>query len=480
MKGSIRSAFNTELKAAKSAYRSSKLDEAFDRLERAHIIGQRYFLTHLLTHVWMLRVGLKRLDWREIRGQILRIIAVVPGYIFGWVPKGNTGGADVSAIKPMKVPPELEGLLADYNVWRDVVTRGILWLSVGALTFTSYFLWGVWVRSGETRSIVSAFDGECVQLVGYQGPEDLAIDREKGLIYIVGGDRRSFRAGGPGRAKIWSIPTSSNETTNTTDISPQEPPVFRSFGLDLHIDSKGTRRLFVVNRAEDGHKIEIFRLISPGHFVLENSLRHELLKNPNDVVALGPDSALVTLDKKANAASFNEILEGALQSKTGKVLLIDTKDAKVVASGLQMANGIAFSPLKTELYVGETVGQRISVYKHDVSTHSLEFDRHIPVGTGVDNITVTPSGKVIITGHPKLLTLALGYQKSEDRRSPSEVLVYDPDTSAVERLYTNDGHELSGGSAAILDEQNGRLFIGSAFGPHILRCELDSGRYPDS
>ncbi|WP_425062077.1 DUF3703 domain-containing protein [Pyruvatibacter mobilis] len=457
---------------AKEAYSRDQLDEAFRLLERAHILGQRYFTTHFITHWWMLKVGIRKTDWREIRGQVLRMIAVIPGYLFGWVPKGNTGGADVSALKPMPIPDDLTTLLNDYNVWTDVLLRVLIWAAIAVFVWIGVFAWSTYVRSGETRNIVSTFDGTCSPLVGFEGPEDLVWDREAGRVYAVGGDRRSFRSGGPGRAKIWSLPMALSESAVPDNLAPAEPEVFRSFGMDLHIDEMGTRRLFVANRPSDGHTIEIFRVTSSGGLSLERTLKHPLLRNPNDLVAIGPSEALVTLDKQADAATLGEILEGARQLRTGKVLRIDTQTAELLADGLQMANGIALSPSQTELYVGETIAQRLSVFDHDPLSKTLSFNRYVPLETGVDNITVNPDGRVYIAGHPKLLTLAMGYQRSEKSPSPSEVLVYDPSRETVERLYVDDGLEHSGGSVAIVDEALGRMLIGSAFGPHILSCEF--------
>ena len=123
MKQDLKTAFHKEMAKARTYYVDNKLDLAFSHLERAHVLGQRYFKTHFLSHWWMFKVGIRRGDYREIFGQITRMMAVVPGYLFGWVPKGNTGGADVSPIKPMAAPADLAPLLADYNVAKDVRGR---------------------------------------------------------------------------------------------------------------------------------------------------------------------------------------------------------------------------------------------------------------------------------------------------------------------------------------------------------------------
>jgi hypothetical protein len=58
----------------------------------------------------MLRIGWRRRDAREVTGQLARLLAAA---LFSriWVPVGNTGGANVSAMRPMAVPDDLQRLL---------------------------------------------------------------------------------------------------------------------------------------------------------------------------------------------------------------------------------------------------------------------------------------------------------------------------------------------------------------------------------
>lgn len=90
MTDKIEQAYKDEINLAYSAKISGDLDMSFHHLERAHILGQKHFLRHLQTHWEMLKIGVKRVDIREVVGQCLRIIAVFPASLFGWVPVGNT------------------------------------------------------------------------------------------------------------------------------------------------------------------------------------------------------------------------------------------------------------------------------------------------------------------------------------------------------------------------------------------------------
>ena len=106
----LKAAFSAEMQLARDYFRAGNLDSAFVHLERAHILGQRDTLRHTWNHWWMFRVGLRRGDFREVQGQVLRMLASL---LFSriWVPEGNTGGSNVSPIKPMPIPAELRELL---------------------------------------------------------------------------------------------------------------------------------------------------------------------------------------------------------------------------------------------------------------------------------------------------------------------------------------------------------------------------------
>jgi hypothetical protein len=110
MGSQLRMAYEQAMRAARRHYERREWYAAFAQLERAHILGQRDTVAHVRSHWWMLRVGWRRGDWREWAGQLTRIVAAM---LFSriWVPAGNTGGADVSPIRPMPVPADLQMLL---------------------------------------------------------------------------------------------------------------------------------------------------------------------------------------------------------------------------------------------------------------------------------------------------------------------------------------------------------------------------------
>ena len=104
-------AVEAELEAARRAEQLGDAAAAFACLERAHVLGQPSTRLHTRVHWLMLRWAIRQRDLSEALGQVFRIAAAAIKTTFGWLPHGNTGGASVSAFRPMPVPPELQRLI---------------------------------------------------------------------------------------------------------------------------------------------------------------------------------------------------------------------------------------------------------------------------------------------------------------------------------------------------------------------------------
>ena len=75
------------------------------------MLGQASTVEHVRVHWRMFTWGLRRRKPREVAGQVGRLVgaALVTG--IGWLPEGNTGGANVSGLRPMPVPDDLQRLI---------------------------------------------------------------------------------------------------------------------------------------------------------------------------------------------------------------------------------------------------------------------------------------------------------------------------------------------------------------------------------
>jgi hypothetical protein len=88
---------------------------AFSALEDAHVIGQHSTYYHCLIHFKMLKHGLKNRDWKAVFGQVVRFIGAATKTAIGLVPKGNTGGTNISPFKRLAVSADNQAILDEIN-----------------------------------------------------------------------------------------------------------------------------------------------------------------------------------------------------------------------------------------------------------------------------------------------------------------------------------------------------------------------------
>ena len=107
--------YQQELESYRNQIESGNLPGAWQRLERAHIIGQAWFKQHTHVHWLMLRFGIKIKNRKEIVGQLPRLLVGGVKSFVGKIPTGNTGGANVPPLQVMEIPEDLKNILKPYR-----------------------------------------------------------------------------------------------------------------------------------------------------------------------------------------------------------------------------------------------------------------------------------------------------------------------------------------------------------------------------
>ena len=102
--------YEIELSNYRREYASGNLKGAWNHLERAHILGQKYPYAHTFVHWKMLQFGFKIKSGKEILGQIPRLVLGGVKSFVGKIPVGNPGGANVPPLKPFPIEKELQDI----------------------------------------------------------------------------------------------------------------------------------------------------------------------------------------------------------------------------------------------------------------------------------------------------------------------------------------------------------------------------------
>jgi hypothetical protein len=116
MPESLKPYFKAEMDKYRTEYSIGNLQIAWNHLERAHIIGQKYPYAHSFVHWKMLQFGIKIKSGKEIIGQIPRLIFGGVKSFVGKIPVGNPGGANVPPLKPFPIEKELQNIFAKAGI----------------------------------------------------------------------------------------------------------------------------------------------------------------------------------------------------------------------------------------------------------------------------------------------------------------------------------------------------------------------------
>lgn len=104
---SARHRLKVEMTRHAAAAKDGEVNDAWQALERAHIVAQPQLGPHLRVHLLMLACALRTRDGREIIGQLARLALAPIGSLTGRLPAGNTGRSNVSAFAAMQMPTYL-------------------------------------------------------------------------------------------------------------------------------------------------------------------------------------------------------------------------------------------------------------------------------------------------------------------------------------------------------------------------------------
>ncbi|KAL1259454.1 hypothetical protein QQF64_010031 [Cirrhinus molitorella] len=246
---------------------------------------------------------------------------------------------------------------------------------------------------------------------------------------------------------------------------------FNPHGISVYTDEKdGAVYLFVVNHPQGNSQVEIFRFVEGENALYYiKTIRHELLHNVNDIVAVGTESFYATNDHYF----INGILmfvESFLSLSWCDVVYYSPQTVQSVAGGFTFGNGINISPDKRHLYVSDIMKHKIKVMeiqKNTVLSHVKEVD----VGSLCDNIEVDrESGDLWLGCHPN----GLKFMYSDPNDPPgSEVIRIEnilSEKPKVTQVYADDGSVIVGSSVATRYGRN--LLIGTVYQKALI-CDLE-------
>ncbi|MDP6978955.1 MAG: SMP-30/gluconolactonase/LRE family protein [Myxococcota bacterium] len=349
------------------------------------------------------------------------------------------------------------------------------WVSiyVGLLAVVAGFLFFRFAATaGVFKSIAMEVAAPCEVLEAPPGPEDIVIDRERGIAYVSATDRRAQADGEAALVNSGLHTIDLNRPVAQWTLEPVTPPDIESFrphGLGLFVAEDGARSLFAVNHPAGGpDEVVIFDIDTRGRPSHRESVSDPLLHNLNDVQPVSANAFYATND---HGDAIGHTMQDFLLLDQANIVYYDGTAARVAAEDLTYANGVNISPDGRMLYVAETIDATLKLFFRDPETGDLNPADYVMLGTGLDNIDVLENGDLLIGAHPRLLDF-VSHAGDPAVHSPSEVLHVQLKAGGggkARTVYLNKGEQLSG--IAVAAGYRDLMLLGPVFQPRILVCE---------
>ena len=351
---------------------------------------------------------------------------------------------------------------------KKIIWRIFLALFVGLLVFVGNTLYD----AGVFKTIKPHFAGteKAVPILG--GAEDITIDQQTGIAYVSADQRRkTFQdVQNPVQGTIYWVDL-NDPSKAPVNMLPDYKKDFHPHGIYFYRAKSGKLLLFVVNHADKNTIQAIERFEIKGQKLVHlNTIQHELMTSPNDVVAVGENEFYVTNDH-GYTKGFGRKAEEYLRLPLGYVNYYDGKTMKTVSSSITYANGINVSADGKTVYVVSPTTRRVLVFDRKAN-NDLEKRTSVSIGTGGDNVELDAQGNLWIGCHPQMLKYA-AHAKDPKVKSPSQAIkitVKGNDQYEVQEIYLNDGTSLSGSSAAAVYKNN--LLMGGVYDRKFLWCKM--------
>lgn len=331
----------------------------------------------------------------------------------------------------------------------------------------SYFLFlSLWIGFSlldcGSRKEVSLSD--CKQISEIPGPEDFAIDRETGWMFISSHDRRNFES--VGSIFSYHIPSGKLQKSSTSF-----PMNFRPHGVSF-VKMGKSKKLYVISHQsgeKPPHSIEIFRL-EKGEITHESTLQDESLISPNDLFVMEDGKIFVSNDLGSNS-KFKNFWDVIWKRNSSPISFFDGVKWSFLEPLLAVGNGIHYKKKDGKEYL-----YRASMLDNLVVKYEVNWDKNLPIlkqskvlnlESSADNFEEDDKGNLILVGHPSKWKF-LRHASSKENLTPTQVFRIFPDDT-WEEIYYNHGKEISAGSTGGIYAE--RLFIGQVFEPFLLNCK---------
>ncbi len=308
----------------------------------------------------------------------------------------------------------------------------------------------------------------CKRIMGMPGPEDMAIDRETGILYVSSHERRGKLVDG----KLFQLNLNATDEPLASLIETNYPEKFHPHGISL-VKLKGKSLLYVIshsNLEDPTHTIEVFQ-IEKGKLTHIETIRNETLISPNDLQVI-PDGRIFVSNDRGEGSMFRSVIDGLFGIKRSRISYFDGKKWKLFENPVTFGNGILYRKIMDKEYLYRAATTPEKIYKYEMIQNGGETElKEVKVfsyDAGPDNLEEDEEGNIYFAAHKSIFRF-LKHKDDPNYPSPSQIFVMDKNENTKE-IYANDGTEIPSSSTGL--KYKNKLYISQVFNPFILVCPL--------
>ena len=303
---------------------------------------------------------------------------------------------------------------------------------------------------------------------GFQNPEDLAV-APGGDWFVVSqaplGERRGslagYRPSDNARRELWSGATQPAAPSVAACPGPPDHEILVPHGIDVTADGRslllvnhGGREaveVFAIQRGSDGPELVWTDCV----IMPEGAMM-------NDVAGLPDGGGFVVTQMASTGLGLLSLVAGR---ESGRVYEWTAAEGLRAIPGSEGAgpNGVEISDDGQTLYFSEWTAHNLVQLSRDGAERA-----EIPLGFSPDNLTWTADGRLLIGGQFATPLEATGCFDVETGTCGlgSAAAAFDPESLALERIWTHDPATVAGGVSVAL-EHEGRIWLGTFGGDRL-------------
>jgi PQQ enzyme repeat len=344
---------------------------------------------------------------------------------------------------------------------------------------------GQFTHAAEPAATACEPHGGITPICGFTAPEDIDALPDGGALIVGSLGRWGSTLGGgikayyPSDERIDTLYSSGAQHAaaaaadgswgDPTCLAP--PATFSAHGLHVSARDDGTFTLLVVNHSER-ESVEWFQLRRDASGRLAATWRGcVMIETPlwiNDV-AMFPGGGFVATHMMSHAEGATMLDRPPADGvKSGWVVTWQQQEGwqKIPGTDGALPNGVQVSRDGRVVYVDLYLENTVAAFDR---TTGRELWR-TPVAGAPDNLSITPSGKLLVTAHPVPLARIRDECLSQSLNLcelPFIIYSLDADTGAARELHAGGGEPIGGVTVAV--ESGGQIYLGAYAGNRIGR-----------